>query len=321
VPYTDSLGRVWQADRYFLDGKAISECTADIPGTLDDPLWCTYRASVHCGSRACPPVPEPFAYRIPLTDKGQYKLTLYFSKLHQQNEVIVQVRQGGRHVLPLPNPKPNQSTPFTPSLPNLLSTVIPVYADNTIFTIQFQVDSILPAVAAIELERLEDTTLAPSLSPTTLAPTVSPDALPMRINAGYWPDERYIDAAGNHWGADRFYTGGDRNKNGCPDNVDPLYCSDHTGTLFEYNLPVPAPGQYTVTLFMAETRTLIATAPPRRFTIIGETKPIAVNYTIPVLDYYQGKTLTSTDVVTDGFYTIKFQGSATVSGIFMDYAK
>jgi hypothetical protein len=31
--------------------------------------------------------------------------------------------------------------------------------------------------------------------------------------------------------------------------------------------------------------------------------------------------LTSTDVVTDGFYTIKFQGYATVSGIIMDYAK
>jgi Malectin domain len=215
-------------------------------------------------------------------------------------------------------PRIHQPSPF------LLSAVIPVYADNTTFTIQFQYDSIVPAVAAIELERVEGTTLAPSLAPTTMAPTVSPDALPMRINAGYSgeyrPDVRYIDAAGNYWGNDRFYTGGVRGINGCPDNADRLYCSEHTGN-FEYNLPVPAPGQYTVTLYMAETRFFAATMTPQPFTILGETKPIAVNYTIPVLDYYQEKTLSSTDVVTDGFYTIKFQGRATVSGIIMDYAE
>jgi hypothetical protein len=322
APYTDSAGQVWEADRYFSgNGRAVAECGADVPDTVDDVLWCQYRTS-QCGFRGCFFESNAFAYSIPLTHMGQYNLTLYFSKRRQQTEVTVQVQEQ-RHVLP-PNFIPKDSTPFTPSLPTMLSNVIPVYVDGSNFFIQFiNKDSIEPAVAAIELERLDDTTLAPSLAPTSLASTVSPDALPMRINAGYW-EERYVDAAGNHWGGDRFFTDGSRQQLSCPATTDPLFCSDHTGTWFECNLPVPAPGRYNVTLFMAETRTLTAEATPYRFTITGETKIIVTNYTVPVLDRYVPKILTTTDVVNDEFFTIIFQAAtgtwATVAGILMDYA-
>lgn len=69
--YTDKLGRVWQADQFFVGGNAFSS-TAEILKTDDDPLYQTERWA------------NNLQYAIPVTN-GAYRVNLHFAEIFFDN--------------------------------------------------------------------------------------------------------------------------------------------------------------------------------------------------------------------------------------------
>ncbi|RMG16145.1 MAG: T9SS C-terminal target domain-containing protein, partial [Bacteroidetes bacterium] len=70
--YTDSAGRVFEADAYFSGGTAGSK-TVGISGTIEDPLFQKYRSKVYGGAS--------FTYAIPVPYSGNFSVKLYFAEL------------------------------------------------------------------------------------------------------------------------------------------------------------------------------------------------------------------------------------------------
>lgn len=305
------------------------DCDEDIMSTLDDMLYCTYRESTPGGRFN--PIVGPFAYEIPVPQSGQYRLTLHFTETRvfsanggSQIEIVAQsnvvksafdiVAEAGGRLRPVQ-----------------ITTTQPVYqVGNQVFTVEFNLvpGASLPRVSALELEYIEGATLTPSLSPTSLAPTVSPETIPIRIRAGFSstePSDRYYDEEGNLWHQDQFYEGGTRNIFGCRDTVAELFCSAHMGNTFSYRIPVPTPGDYTVTLYFMETSVRVPGAEVPVFDVVGESGPIVTGFD-PLAEAggaFVVTTLSATETITDGYYDLSFastQRQAYVNAIMVDFA-
>jgi Malectin domain len=63
--YTDTLGRVWSADKWFLGGTIYAKKSGDIKGTKDNIVYRNSRVG-------------EFAYDIPLPN-GSYQVILHFA--------------------------------------------------------------------------------------------------------------------------------------------------------------------------------------------------------------------------------------------------
>jgi hypothetical protein len=105
------------------------------------------------------------------------------------------------------------------------------------------------------LNGVTQTVISPACITTVSAASQAPGTVlsaPLRINVGGGP---YIDAAGNVWQADGYYSGGSANNQGAghaianTDAAD-LFQSERWGS-FSYNLPI-ANGTYSVRLYFGE---------------------------------------------------------------------
>jgi hypothetical protein len=223
--YTDRLGRVWQADRYFQGGRNFE--------TVDHPIFGTREPRIYQSRRE-----GSFGYDIPVS-AGVYELRLHFAEtLYGENNVagggessrVFNVHINGREAL----------HEF-----DVLSEAGPSTADIRAFK------DISPASDGKIHLRFEPYTNPPLLSAIEISPGISGKLHPIRMIA---LDRPYTDKQGRVWEPDSYARGGQlvlRTKpvEGADDPE--LFRGERFGNL-RYVIPVP-PGRYGVTIYFAET--------------------------------------------------------------------
>jgi Malectin domain len=222
--YTDRLGRIWQADRYFQGGSTFE--------TLDHPIAGTREPRIYQSRRE-----GAFTYDIPL-GPGVYELRLHFAEtLYGENNVagggessrVFNVHINGKEVL----------HEF-----DVISEAGPSTADVRAFK------DISPAADGKLHLKFEPFTNPPQLSAIEITPGTPGRLRPIRMIA---LDRAYTDTHGSVWEPDRYARGGQlvlRTKQVEGSGDPELFRGERFGNL-RYVIPVPA-GRYGVTLHFAE---------------------------------------------------------------------
>jgi hypothetical protein len=228
--YTDQLGHVWSADRYFNGGEEWPVSYRRILRTSDPQLFLAARQG------------QEFSYDIPLKP-GFYELRLYFAETFYgednsegggESSRMFDVTANGAPLLTNFDPLSDAGGSNTADV-RVFSGVSPA-ADGKLH-LGFRNPWALKAVAfvnAIELTRTENQ-----------------DMLPVRWVAS---DSAVEDHEGRLWVSDQFVEGGRRRAH--RETVDgtnesELYQSERYGN-FTYAIPVATGATYTLTLYFAE---------------------------------------------------------------------
>lgn len=254
--FTDTAGKQWQADDFFLSGSPYN---AGIEAALDNGVMYSteryFNIWVH---------PQPFLYEIPVPAVGEYATILYFMESYWQS--------AGQRVFDVWV----EGSLFVNSLdivaevghkqPLILDTTTMV-TDGSL-TIEFVAQVENPKISGIEVMDISQysppteaptVSFAPSAAPsisTALTTSPAPSATPawknIHINCG---GQEYISNDGLvTWQADAYFTGGgvyvDGSNDIAPTADDPLFHSERHGT-FMYEIPVGV-GNYEITVHLAE---------------------------------------------------------------------
>ncbi len=224
--YIDRSGKVWDGDRYFKGGTALSITRQFIARTLDAGLFQSSRSG-------------DFTYDIP-RKPGVYELHLYFVETFFGPGTINGGGEASRIFTVNINGKP-----LLPSFDLIRDTGANFTADERIFR------DVTPAADGylhLEFTRFRD---EPIVTAIELVPGVPGKALPVRIIA---QDNSYTDHEGRVWSPDCYFRGGQIvvHKGPVRSTLDSdLYDGERFGN-FDYAIPV-ANGNYTVKLYFAET--------------------------------------------------------------------
>ncbi len=228
--YTDQLGHVWSADRYFSGGEEWQVSYRRILRTSDPQLFLSARQG------------QDFSYDIPLKP-GYYELRLYFAETFYgedntegggESSRMFDVTANGAPILTNFDPLSDAGGSNTADV-RVFAGISPG-ADGKLH-LRFRNHFALKAVAfvnAIELTRTEGKAM-----------------LPVRWVAS---DSAVEDKAGRLWVPDQFVEGGRRraHRNQVQGTEEPeLYQSERYGN-FTYAIPVSSDATYTLTLYFAE---------------------------------------------------------------------
>lgn len=228
--YTDQLGHVWSADRYFDGGEQWNVSYRRILRTSDPQLFLSARQG------------QDFSYDIPLRP-GLYELRLYFAETFYgednsegggESSRMFDVIANGVPILTNFDPLSDAGRSNTADV-RLFAGISP--ADDGKLHLRFHNHFALKAVAfvnAIELTRSDGKTM-----------------LPVRWVAG---DSAVEDRAGRLWLPDQFVEGGRRraHRYQVEGSAEPeLYQSERYGN-YTYAIPVSSDSTYTLTLYFAE---------------------------------------------------------------------
>jgi hypothetical protein len=228
--YTDQLGHVWSADRYFSGGEDWQVAYRRILRTSDPQLYLSARQG------------QDFSYDIPLKP-GAYELRLYFAETFYgedntegggESSRMFDVTANGAPILTNFDPLSDAGGSNTADV-RVFAGISPT-ADGKLH-LRFRNHFALKAVAfvnAIELTRSEGSAM-----------------LPVRWVAG---DSAVEDRAGRLWVPDQFVEGGRRraHRYQAEGTDDPeLYQSERYGN-YTYAIPVSSGTTYTLTLYFAE---------------------------------------------------------------------
>jgi hypothetical protein len=222
--YTDRLGRVWRADRYFQGGSVFESVDHPIFGTPEPRLYQNRREGA-------------FEYAIPVAP-GVYEMRLHFAEtLYGENNVagggeasrLFNVHLNGREIL----------HEF-----DIVSEVGSSTADIRAFK------DVEPASDGKIHLRFEPLANPPILSAIEISPGLPGRMKPVRMVA---LDRLYTDPQGRVWEPDRYARGGQlvartRLVQGASDPE--LFRGERFGNI-RYVIPV-SPGRYGVTLYAAE---------------------------------------------------------------------
>ncbi len=218
----DSDGLVWYSDRYFKGGKAASEPTLDVAGTLTPALFRTWREG-------------QFRYDIPLK-AGAYEVTLWFA------EPVL--RSGADNV--------RTFRIWINGAPVLEEFDIMTEAGAGQVVVARTWKDITPAADGFLHLAFTPLGGSPLLSALSVVPGTPGRLRPIRIAAREQP---YTDSSGYMWSSDRFFFGGKLVKRIEPiqGTADPeLYRGERYGRL-TYTIPVPPDSTYTAIFHFAET--------------------------------------------------------------------
>jgi hypothetical protein len=222
--YTDRLGRVWQADRYFQGGHVFE--------TLDHPIVGTREPRIYQSRRE-----GAFGYDIPLP-AGTYELRLHFAEtLYGENNVA-----GGGEASRVFNVYINGAEALHEF--DVISEAGPSTADVRTFK------DIVPAPDGKLHLKFEPFTNPALLSAIEITAGTPGKLHPIRMIA---LDRAYTDKQGRVWEPDRYSRGGQLVVRTQPVDgaIDPeLFRGERYGNL-RYIIPVPS-GRYGVTLYFAE---------------------------------------------------------------------
>ena len=222
--YTDRLGRLWLADRFYTGGVARSDPNHAILGTREPKIYECRRQGT-------------FRYDIPLTP-GTYELSLHFAETYYGERNLAGGGETSRIFRVLANGRPLLSD-F-----DVVSDAGPSRADIRVFK------DVAPASdGKLHLEFVPQVN-DPFVNAIEIAPSVPGHMRPIRIVC---QDRQYADRAGRIWEADRYFSGGQLipRSEAVLEATDPdLYAGERFGNLL-YTIPVPA-GRYDLTLHFSE---------------------------------------------------------------------
>lgn len=224
--FIDGQGRVWQSDRYFTGGAAVTRRFRRIYRTRSQELYRTARAG-------------DFQYDIPL-DPGVYELHLYFVEAVSEE---ADLDSGGEETSRF-HVELNGET-LLRTFDVVSDAFGPNVADERVFTdIRPRPDGLLHLKFTSFMNKAHVTAIE-------ILPGTPGKMRPVRIVAS--PDP-LIDSRGALWIPDAYSLGGRITRRGLEveNTTDPsLYGSERWGH-FEYAIPA-APGRYRATLHFAET--------------------------------------------------------------------
>lgn len=258
APFTDQLGRIWEADRYFTGGWVSTSPGHVIDGTRDSSMYQSARTG-------------DFQYDIPLKP-GVYEMHLHFA------ETLY-----GEH-----NPGGGGET----------SRLFQIVANNRLLLDYFDVISdaaganladervfkdISPGIDGILHLSFNHRVRDAFVNAIEIVPGFAGRMRPIRIAMR---GQSYMDKKGNLWMSDRYYHGGQAIlrtwfASGVEDPE--LYRGERYGNL-TYVIPV-APGSYSVTLKFSEAwfgpdKPGGGGVGSRRFDILANSQPLAHNFDI-----------------------------------------
>src|SRR5215472_8547060 len=257
--YIDRFGTTWASDAYFSGGTATSVRYYSLAFAGDPAIYQHARGG------------ENFAYDIPLRP-GVYEMRLLFA---ESAEVAIQgsVGEGARSFHVTAN-----GTQILPPLDGHHMRELDVVADaggtNTADVKVFK--DISPAADGKLHLRFTGRKNGALLNGIEIVPGVKGRIKPLRWRAGETP---YSDHDGNLWLADRYFQGGrfSRFHAVVAHTPDPgLYESERFGS-FQYSIPVPSGGSYTVRLYFAENYFggwAAPASPPRLFSVYANHAPL-----------------------------------------------
>jgi hypothetical protein len=226
--YLDRSGNVWQGDRYFSGGEALSQPPQFIARAPEITLYQTCRSGT-------------FSYNIPLKP-GNYELHLHFVETHYGPGTL----SGGGETSRLFDVDMNGKR-----LLNIFDIIKDASGNNTADVRVFK--DVKPAADGYLHLGFGPLIDSPALSALEILPAPPGRIRPIRLVA---QNNSYTDHKGNIWSPDCYYSGGQLALHVALPPVsgtqDPnMYSSERFGN-FNYAIPV-APGKYKVTLRFAET--------------------------------------------------------------------
>ena len=231
--YVDRFGSVWSADRFFNGGAVFSTPPGlRIAGTQDPTIYQSRREGNG--------INFAFGYDIPLKP-GVYELHLYFAEtLFGEGNIA-----GGGETSRLFEISANGKV-----LTHDLDVISDAAGDNTA-DMKVYKDIAPGADGYLHLKLTPGPKEKPFLNAIEVLPGIPGRMRPVRITAR---DTSVNAKDGRLWGADRYFTGGQKvlrtePAKGTPDPE--LYLGERYGN-FRYSIPVVAPGRYTVTLRFSE---------------------------------------------------------------------
>lgn len=214
-PYTDHSGIHWVADRYCTGGTPFAVLDEKINGTEDPEIYLAgRRGSFHC------------VFPVP---KGYYQVQLHFADTSDAQDGATTTgfsfNGGSAHFLDVVDSAPGQNTATAGVYPGITTE-----QDGAIHIDFLTGDSFVNAIE--------------------VAPDPQKMMLPLRMTMG---PKDFIDAQGQVWLSDRYFTGGRRNyvTSANTDTPNSLYYWSRVGH-FEYSIPVAANELYTVKLHFLE---------------------------------------------------------------------
>lgn len=295
--YTDSLGNVWAADRYFTSGVAFrTKPAVPIKDTEEDELYLTGRYS--------DPRDPPMKYDIPL-DEGDYKVTMHFTDTYESTQgpgkrvfnVLIEGMLAFEDVDIVKEAGGNTA----------LQKTVNTKVDDGILTIEFERSIQNPALSAIEIHAAFDE-----------------DPTPLFLNCG---GQQFFDAFGNKWVPDTNYVNTGRtyrrNESIGGTSKEELYRSQRfvstEETSLTYEIPLDV-GTYDVYFHFSETFWRIKEADQRVFDIKAEGSVIfdRVDVFAEAGGALKALVKKRTISVTDGNLTISFgrkKQNPMISGI------
>jgi hypothetical protein len=220
--YTDGLGRVWQADRYFTGGSVVKTPGHMILGTREPRLYEARRQGM-------------FSYDIPLKP-GVYELRLHFAEV-LFGDLAGMGGEGSRAFAINVNGKQLTARLDVIGEAGTSTAHIRAYRDiepapDGMLHLSFDPIASIPFINAIEI-----------------TPGIRGKMAPVRIIT---QDRAYRDSQGREWEPDLYAIGGQMVKRaplaGAPDPQ--FFAGERFGNI-HYSIPVP-PGKYSVTFYMAE---------------------------------------------------------------------
>ncbi len=238
--YIDPQGNAWVSDKTFhKNGQIFNNCPLAINGTELDELYCKER---YYNMWLDPSA--KFQYVIPLPKISRYLLRLHFAETFYTSpkQRTFDVYVGGTKILQ--GLDIYSRAGFATALITLVT--IETSGLNTPLVLEFVGKVENPKISGIEVMEIASTITVP-----TAAPVVRP--VEILINCGGSSfDELYSERT---WGEDKYFIGGLPYSDGSSSIMntvdDQLYQTERYGE-FQYEIPVPKNGLYTIILHFAE---------------------------------------------------------------------
>jgi Malectin domain len=256
--FTDRFGQVWEADRYYSGGTAVSVSAEVATRGFDVNVF----SSMRVGN---------FSYDIPLKP-GTYELLMIFAETEygERNPLgggeasrIFSISANGKVVIPAFEAIADASEPNTATA-RMVRDVSPA------------------ADGKLHLRFGPATNGQPFLNAMVIRPGIAGKMRPIRIVCR---PEPFRDAAGNEWESDHFYRAGKQisRPQGAPTQDGEVFRGERYGN-FSYEIPVP-PGRYGARLFFwdywwGEGHPGAGGVGSRVFDVFGNHKPLLISFDI-----------------------------------------
>jgi parallel beta-helix repeat protein len=257
--YTDTTGRIWQADRFFTGGQTDNQAVGHaIANTSNPALYQDERYGA-------------MTYNLPVSN-GTYTVKLHFADIYSGTQGaglrVFNVNVNGTAFLSnfdIYSKVGGYTADVEQTTTNVTNGNLSIAFGKIVEQPQIAAIEVLPngtpsgtttTTAATTTTTAAPTTTTAAPTTTTTMPTTTTTAVSsttsLLINSG---GSQYTDSRGRNWTADQFFSGGNTDNqavgHAIANTSDPALYQDERWGSNTYNLPLPN-GSYTVRLHFAE---------------------------------------------------------------------